>query len=93
MTDVNMQDRPGWPILDDTLMSNFDREVDGAVAQQLRDGQVCARYAGWNFNATCWFADGQFHAAVYCYHVHRATMSADTPAKLMRVVSEAFGWD
>lgn len=91
---------PNWPLLDDPedwgskhLMSNFDHEVDQDVAQELRNNQAMAKYAGWNFNADCWFADGQFHAAVHVYGVHRATVSADTPEALMELVSNTFGWD
>lgn len=84
---------PDWPMLDDDLMSNFDYEVDQGVARQLRDGEVMAKYAGWNFNADCWFADGLFHAAVYRYHALAATMSAATPEELMTLVSDEFGWD
>lgn len=91
MTDVLQQ--PDWPMLDEALMSNFDREVDRDVARQLRDGQVMAKYAGWNFNADCWFADGLFHAAVYRYHAHCDTMSAETPEELMTLVSDEYGWD
>jgi hypothetical protein len=89
---------PDWPILrgEDgwtvALMSNFDHEVDEEVAEKLRTENARAEYPGWNFNAECWFADGQFHAAVRTYHVHRETFSADTPEELMELVSGRFGW-
>lgn len=86
-----LQDEHGWPGRE--LMSNFDHEVDHEVAQRLRSEEVLAGYPGWNFYATCWFADGQFHAEVSCHGVHRATISAETPEKLMKMVSEAFGSD
>lgn len=89
----NMPQMPDWPMLDDELMSNFDREVNAGIADQLRSRDVMARYAGSNFSADCWFADGQFHAAVHRYHAHVATMSAETPEELMDLVSDEYGWD
>jgi hypothetical protein len=93
---------PDWPwarysddqgLCGDVLMSNYDGEINEDVAEALRSGQYLAEYTGWNFHATCWFADGLFHAEVSVYHVHRATISAETPAKLMKAVSEAFGYE
>lgn len=91
MPDV-LQEPPDWPMLDDDIMSNFDHEVDQAVAQKLRDEKVLAPYPGWDFWACCWFSKGQFHAAVNTYRVHRATISAATPEELMKAVSDKFGW-
>ena len=98
--EIGLVEAPNWPMLRSqhdifgaTLMSNCDREVDQNIAQRLRTEQVLAKYAGWNFNADCWFADGWFCAAVYTHHVHRATFSARTPEDLMQLVSEQFGWD
>ncbi len=82
---------PDWPMIHEDLMSNFDHEVDAEVAQRLRTEQVLAPYPGWDFHADCWFADDQFHAAVFVYHVHRATLSADTPQELMELVSNEYG--
>jgi hypothetical protein len=83
---------PDWPEIDE-LMSNCDHEVNQEVAQRLKADGVIARYSAWNFNALCWFCDGQFHAAVSVFHDHVATISADTPEDLMRDVSKQFGWD
>lgn len=83
--------QPDWPEVA-ALMSNCDNEVDEKVAEQLKTEQVVARYPGWNFNAMCWFSDGLFHAAVWQYHVHVATMSAETPEQLMEAISSKYGW-
>lgn len=82
---------PNWPMLDADLMSNFDHTVDSQVAQQLRSGPVMAKYPGWNFHATCWYAEGMFHAAVYRHHAYADTISAATPESLMQAVSEEYG--
>lgn len=82
---------PDWPVLDDDLMSNFDHSVDQAVADRLRNEQVLAIYPGWDFNATCWFADGMFHAGVHVFHEYIETLSAGTPEELMTLVCEEYG--
>lgn len=98
---TSLLEAPDWPMAkgEDSglfgaiLMSNRDHEVNQDVAQQLRNNQVLAEYSGWNFHATCWFADEQFHAEVCVHHVHRATVSAPTPEELMELVSSDFGQD
>jgi hypothetical protein len=87
---------PDWPWLDgdDVLMSNFDRKVNADVADRLRAENKLGAYPGWNFHATCWVGeDSQFHAAVFTYHIHRATLSAATPEELMALVCAGFGED
>jgi len=84
---------PDWPVLDDSLMSNFDHEVDEDVAAKLQSGQFLAEYPGWNFHATCWFADGQFHARVMQYCAVRGIYSSGTPKELMDAISSEFGYD
>lgn len=92
-----MIEEPDWPLLGSwpgtNLMSNCDDEIDSEVAQQLQNEQVRAKYPGWDFNANCWFADGEYHAAVYVYHSRRAIISAKTPKKLKQAVSKRFGRD
>lgn len=84
---------PDWPDAGDSLMSNFDGEVDEAIAAKLRSGQFTAGYPGWNFHARCWFADGQYHARVKVYCSVRGYYSADTPKELMRAISERYGYE
>jgi hypothetical protein len=74
-------------------MSNFDHKVDRQVADRLRNGDLVAHYPGDRFHATCWHAGGLFHAAVFTWHFHRVTLSAETPEELMRLVSDRFGED
>lgn len=76
-----------------SLMSNFDHEVDQHVAERLQAEKVRAKYAGWNFNADCWFENGEFYAAVYCYHRYQTTFHADTPEELMILVSNKYGYE
>lgn len=88
-----MRSLPDWPTLGAELMSNFDHEVNQAVAQHLRDEQVIAWYPAQNFWADCWFDDDQFHAAVRVFYENRGTVSATTPQELMTAVSDQYGWD
>lgn len=81
---------PDWPVLNDCLVQGFDDAIDDQVAQQLRTRQVLAKYPGWNFHATCWFADDQFHAAVRCSGAHVDTLTAATPQELVRLIAEGF---
>lgn len=92
---------PEWPWIDDPnralyggiLVCNYEGEgVNERVAQRLPTEQRLAEFAARNFHGICWYADGRFHAAVCQFHVHVATLSADTPDELMRVVNDAYGW-
>lgn len=75
-----------------TGMSNCDFTVGEGVEEGLRAGKW-TRYAGWNFNGLCWFADGQFHCQPWTYHVPQAVISADTIKGLMEAVSDVYGYD
>lgn len=81
-----------WEDVGESLMSNFDREVDETVAAKLKEGPYVADYPGWDFHAVCWFKDGLYHARVKCYQVVRGFYSAATPAELMEVISEEYGY-
>jgi hypothetical protein len=93
--------QPDWPFLHGgneglfgtVLMSNFDHQVDLAVAQRLKDEQGIAEYTAWNFHAECWFADGQYHALLCQHGIARATLSANTPEELMTLCCKGFGND
>jgi hypothetical protein len=82
-----------WPRLGDSLMSNFDHEVDEKIAAELRAVQAVANYPGWDFHATCWWdgARGMYMAAVRRYRSLRATFAAPTPRELMEEISAEFG--
>lgn len=76
-----------------TVMSNFDREIDTALAEQLRSGDCVGEYTGWNFFGYVWFEDGEFYCMVKQYQAHAATLSAQTLEELMEDVSARFGYD
>jgi hypothetical protein len=92
---------PEWPfvqaedqgIYGGILMSNFDHEVNEAVAERMKSEHVLAEYTGYHFHAVCWYLGEQYHAEVSVYGIPRATISADTPQEVMREVCEAFGSD
>lgn len=72
-------DIPDWPEIDDQLTSDIADSVDLGVAARLCAEQVVAPFPGWNFYAYCWYADGQFYAAVYRHHHRVVTLAATTP--------------
>lgn len=76
-------------------MSNFDGAIaDGlATALQAEPAQVFGRHAGWSFNGKVYFADGQFHEAVWCYGSLQGTISAPTLRELMIAVCDVYGYE
>lgn len=81
---------PDWPEAGE-LMTNFDHTVDAAMAARLQTEQVVASYPGWDFYATCWYAEGQYHAAVRRFGQHIDTLSAETAEALMEETSALYG--
>ena len=79
-------------IFDDNICSNFDHEINQQIVGEVRQGKI-ADYPGWNFHATVWFADGQFHAKIMQYLVHVATLSAETFPELKDEICNEFGND
>lgn len=79
------------PYESDTLMSNFDHEVDSDVRTKVRDEGFMANYPAMAFHATVWFEEGQFYAHVMRFHVYQGTWVADTPEELMEELSALYG--
>jgi len=78
----------------DTVMSNFDHQIDSGVADRLKKEPVCSRYPGWNFNGMVWYGKIKktYHCEVWQYHEHLETVSG-TLQKIMDEVSDRYGDD
>lgn len=66
------------------LMTSLDGSIDRDVQLLLREGDLFAGYPGWEFYAKCWYGEGEWHAEVWSWGLHRETVSADTPDEIMR---------
>ena len=74
------------------VMSNFDREVDQEVADQLKSGKYFAPYPGWNFYGRVWWEDEWF-CEVWVQGSYDGTYNASTLEELMKDVSDFYGYD
>ena len=77
--------------LDGQFCSNFDHRVNVEIADRLKQGGW-APYPAWDWWGRVWFADGRYHCEIKRYKVHVDTVSADTPADLVRACSDKWGW-
>lgn len=79
--------------IEDSVMSNFDREVDEGVAAFLKaNPRTHAGYPGWNFNGRVWF-EGCWKCEVWQYRSPIEVIEAESPQELMTAVSEKYGYD
>lgn len=83
----------GWRELSDTVMSNFDHQIDGAVEDALQRGGCYSSHTGWNFCGDVWFEQGEWHEQVFRYHQAQGTYSATTLHELMHDVNDIYGWE
>lgn len=77
----------------DDVMSNFDHDIDEAVAAKLVTGNYVAGYPAWDFHGTVWFQDGVFKCQVKRYLAHVATIEAPTLRELMSECCRRYGAD
>ncbi len=73
------------------VMSNFDHEIDAKIAERLKSGNLFSSYPGWNFYATVWWSDGNYHAEVKCYCIHQTTLVSDSLQEIMNEASTRWG--
>ena len=76
----------------DSVMSNFDHEIDHDVEQKVKQGGHYADYPAWNFHGTVWF-DGKFKCEIRRHHCHIATLEAETLQEIMDEASASWGMD
>jgi len=77
----------------DTLMSNYDREINETTAADIKGKELFSRYAEWYFNGKVWWADNQWNCEVWQYRHFMETISAATLTEIMENVSETYGYD
>jgi len=77
----------------ETLMSNYDREINETTAAEIKGKEVFSRYAGWDFNGKVWWGNNQWNCEVWQYGNFMATVSAPTLPEIMYTVSETYGYD
>lgn len=71
-------------------MSNFDHEIEDGLEADLKAGMRSEYYAV-NFFGRLWYEDGHFYCMVKRYHVHVATIKAETLQQIMDSASEMWG--
>lgn len=76
----------------DLTMTNFDHSIEDGMAEALVGRRAYGTHAGWEFNGKVWWADGQFHEAVYRYGDFQRVYSAGSLRDLMAVVNDDWGW-
>lgn len=76
----------------ETIISNFDHEIDEEVAKSIKGQPLYAGYAGWDFHGQVWWDNNQWHCEVKVYCVIQEVISADTLPELMEAVSDEYGW-
>lgn len=83
--------------LDDTGIdaphySNFDHRWDEGAIAALDEGKGI-RHSGEHFHGLMWKDADGYNEEVRRFHIHVATVTADTPEELVREVNDRFGWE
>ena len=76
--------------LEDSVMSNFDHEIDYDVADKLNDANY-ADYPAWNFHAKIIKKDSKYVARVSQYKEVVAYITKDTLQEIIDECSERWG--
>jgi len=79
----------------ETVMSNFDHEIDRSIERRLRESEAFSRYAGWNFNGRVWWdrAAGEWRCEVWTYGVPHEVIGAEALEEIMQKVCADYGWE
>ena len=77
----------------DTALTNFDHSIMPGTAELLKSPGNYTHHAGENFNGVVYWDGSRFCEDVWCYHVYRETIKAETLEKLMEAVNDKYGWD
>lgn len=78
----------------ESIMSNFDHQIDKEVVEILKKEKKWASYPGWNFYGSVWWnrKKKKWACVVEQLRCHVDTLYALTPAELMEKVSSKYGW-
>lgn len=77
----------------EAIMSNFDHEIDDSAAEFIKDKQLYAQYAGWNFSGRVYWIDERWYCDVWVYGSYRKTFVSDTLQGIMSDVCSQYGND
>lgn len=77
----------------DAIMSNFDREIDYKVAEQIKSKPFFSQYSAWNFCGYVWWQNEKWHCEIWTHHAIRETISADTLPEIMNEACSKYGDD
>lgn len=77
----------------ETLMSNYDHTIEQDVAEEIKDKELYARYAGWNFCGYVWWEGEMWNCEVWHYGSWQKTVNAETLEEIMSEVSDEYGDD
>ena len=75
----------------DDVMSNFDHQIDEAVATRIKESGEWSAYAGWNFHGRVWWTGEKWACEVWCYHEAQEVVTAPSLEELMEGVSSQYG--
>jgi hypothetical protein len=90
---MNTPQSLGLKYLHDSVMSNFDHEIDaGEWRERPRTEKVYGQYSGWNFCGYVWWdrEAETFKCEVWQYHSPQEIVSG-TPQEIMDAVCEKWG--
>lgn len=76
----------------DKGMSNLDHSIEDGFGDDLKEGYR-GDYCGWNFTGTVWYESDMFYIEVWVRGGHVETMEAETPAEIMEIVCEKYGYE
>jgi len=80
-----------WKELD-TVMSNFDFEIDRKIEEKLKTGNYWSQYAGYDFCGYVWWNRDKWSCEIWQYKSHIDTIHGKTLEAIMETVSEKYGF-
>jgi hypothetical protein len=83
----------GFTEYDETLMSNFDHDIDEKVAEAIKDKPLYAQYAGYGFCGYVWWQDNKWCCEVWCHGNWCETFVEDSLKDIMSEVSQEYGYE
>ena len=76
---------------EETIMSNFDHEIDIIVQEAIKNKPFWSAYSGWNFYGKVWYQDNLWHCEVWTYQSYSETFSAETLEEIMSDICDNYG--
>jgi len=76
---------------DGEIMSNFYRQIDLKVVEEIKGKDLFSGYSGWNFYGKIWWQNDKWACEVWCYESFRETFICDTLEEIMEEVSSEYG--